>query len=379
MPDNRNSQSPNRIAIDARMIRHSGIGRYIENLLNQFQTLQNDEFHFDLFGNPTMLSAYTKSKSFSIHPYFAPIYGAKEQLFFPHSAFRTPHLLHVPHYNIPISYKGKLVITVYDLIHYLFPDTIANPIGRKYSKFLMKKAVTHAHKIITISQSTKKDLIKYFHVPDEKIEVIYCGCPKYQEENSSPDNAALVLKKYNLIKPYILHVGRDKPYKNVLRLIQSFGLFSQKTKLDYQLVLIGPQEPLKSSFLKEITKYNLGSKIIFPGFVEDSELAVFYNNAALFVFPSLYEGFGLPPLEAMSAGVPVISSDLSSLPEAVGDAAILINPYNTEEMAEAMEKILTDNTLRQELIQKGKQRVSQFSWEKMAQQTLAVYRKVLEI
>ncbi len=378
MPENGISKLPNKIAIDARMIRHSGIGRYIENLLNQFLELKNDEFQFQLFGSPDLLTKYTINKNFSVYPYFAPIYKIKEQVNYPKKYFRQYDLLHVPHYNIPISYSGKLVITVYDLIHYLFPKGISNPIGQRYARFLLKKAVSHAHRIITISQSTKNDLIKHLHVREDKIDVIYCGSPKYHSFASDPGKIHLILKKYSMHKPYILHVGIDKPHKNVIRLIQSFGIFLQKTKSDYQLVLLGPKEPLRQSFLKEIAKYQLESKVIVPGYISDTELAVFYKNAALFVFPSLYEGFGLPPLEAMAMDIPVISSNLSSLPETVGDAAFQINPYNTEEMADAMEKILTDSTLRQELIEKGKRQLTRFSWEKTAHDTLEVYRKVLQ-
>lgn len=362
--------APWKIALDVRMIRHSGIGQYIQHLLDQYQNNISSDFHYILFGNPKFLTTYANHPNFNIEPYIAPIYKIQEQIAYPSRKFYDTDLLHVPHYNIPIRFKGKLVITVHDLIHYLFPETISNPLGRKYSHFLMKKAFQKASRIIAISQSTKNDLIKYFHIPENKIDVIYYGKPdlgKTKMDELKPD-----------IKPYILHVGIDKPHKNVKRLIEAFALFLNKTKSDYRLVLIGPKEPINPDLKKVICDHKLESKIIFPGYLPQSEISSFYTNADLFVFPSLYEGFGLPPLEAMSTGIPVIASNTSSLPEVLGDAALLIDPTNVESIAQGMENLLTDSSLRLQLIEKGKKRITEFSWKESAGQTQEVYRKVLQ-
>ena len=377
MPNLNVSQMPIQIGIDTRMIRHSGIGRYLDNLLREYQKESVSEFHYYLFGNPTLLNTYCQKDRFSIISYTAPIYGIEEQLFYPYKYFNQTALLHVPHYNIPIKYRGKLVITIHDMIHYHFPRSISNPLGRYYSKYLFCKAINHATRIITVSQSTKNDIIQYLRVPGEKIDVIYFGSP--QGFSLSPDSivSKSILSKYNIQKPYLLHVGIDKPHKNLERLIQAFGMFLEKTKLDYQLVLVGPKKNLSVTMRTNIHKYGLKSKIIFTDYIPDSELNVLYHNAELFIFPSLYEGFGLPPLEAMSAGIPVIVSNIPSLRETVGDSALSFDPYVTESIVNAILQVLSNPLIRLELIAKGKKRVAEYSCAQTAKQTLDVYRKVL--
>jgi glycosyltransferase involved in cell wall biosynthesis len=230
--------------------------------------------------------------------------------------------------------------------------------------------------VIVPSQSTKTDVMRLYGVNPEKIAVIYEG---YDEEVYKPqDNLAPieeVKREYNISGKYILYVGTLEPRKNIPRLVEAFHSL-KKGEVEHKLVVAGKLGWLYKDIFTTVTKLNLENEVIFTGYIPQKELPILMGGAEVFAYPSLYEGFGLPPLEAMACGTPVIASNTSSLPEVIGDAGILVDPYNSKEIAQAMYRLISDEGLRQQMHQRGLNRAKMFSWEKTAQQTLKVFEIV---
>jgi glycosyltransferase involved in cell wall biosynthesis len=269
--------------------------------------------------------------------------------------------------------KCKLIITIYDLLPYVYPDSYGFLTSFRFKKIL-PKTVDVVDKIITISEHAKNEIITHLGVPEEKIKVI----PLAANENYVPlsDEKINEIKlKYNLNYPFIFYVGGLAPNKNVNNLIKSFYKV-KKLRIPHKLLLAGEKRLKYNSTFELIEKLNLQNDVIFTGYVPDEDLPGLYNAADLFVYPSLYEGFGLPPLEAMQCGTPVITSNTSSLPEVVGDAGIMINPYDVDELANKMYEVLTNEDLGNELSKQGIERAKLFSWKKCAEEHLKVYKEV---
>jgi glycosyltransferase involved in cell wall biosynthesis len=229
--------------------------------------------------------------------------------------------------------------------------------------------------ILTDSCKVKGEAINLLKLSSEKIKVIYPGVDKRFKKLKSK-NLNGILPELNPNKKTILYIGNTRPYKNLPRLLEAFGLLQKRKPENYQLIIAGG-EKRNLPLLKRITiDLNIEKDVFFTGNLTDIEVVALMNAADVFVFPSLEEGFGLPPLEAMACGTPVVTSNVSSLPEVVGDAALLVDPENVEEIASAIEKVLTDEKMREELIRKGFERVKNFSWEKTASETLKIYKSV---
>ena len=267
----------------------------------------------------------------------------------------------------------KKIITVYDITPYLFPESFT-PITLLRYKLLFPKTLKTADKIITDSNSTKRDLINYFNVPAEKIKVILLAADeKFKPLNHEEVNE--VKQRYKLEFSFILYVGTLEQRKNIPTLIKAFYKL-KKDETKQKLVIAGGKGWKYKEIFETIDKLNLQKDVIFTGYVLDEDLPALYNAADLFVYPSLYEGFGLPPLEAMACGTPVITSNTSSLPEVVGDAGIMVDPYDVDGLADAMYKVLGNDGLREDMIKRGLERAKIFSWEKAAKETMKVYEEV---
>lgn len=263
------------------------------------------------------------------------------------------------------------IVSVMDLSFLHFPDTF-----RKEDLYQLTKwteySVKKASRIITISKSTKDDIIKYYKIPDDKISVVHLGLKTLFMEQAHSD-----LKNFGITKKFILFVGTLQPRKNISRLIEAFSILPQTLQKEYQLIIVGKKGWLYEDILNAPKKYGVEKDTLFLDYVKDHDLPQFYRNAEVFVLPSLYEGFGLPVLEAMRYGCPVITSNISSLPEAGGDAALYVNPENTQEIADKISEVLKDNTLRQSMIDKGNIHYKKFTWEKAASEVLAAVEKVV--
>jgi glycosyltransferase involved in cell wall biosynthesis len=285
-------------------------------------------------------------------------------------------LVHDPSGLFPLYLAGcKKVVTLCDAFPCINPKTstaFENLLYRLWLPLSLKKADA----VITISERSQKDLIHYFPFVEDKITMIPLGKPPafqpLPKEEVEP-----VLQKLKVPRPYILFVGSVAPRKNLLRLLKAYSLLSQQENKPY-LVIVGSHHVWKNEpIAKTVAVLKLEDWVHFTGFVAEADLPALYNGAELFVFPSLYEGFGLPPLEAMACGTPVVTSNTSSLPEVVGDAALQVDPYDIGAIAAAIERVLNDPVLAEELRQRGLARAGQFSWQKMAEETIEVYKHVL--
>ena len=285
-------------------------------------------------------------------------------------------LVHDPTGVFPLALTAcKKVVTVCDAFPYVTPKTstaLENLVFRLWLPIALRKADA----VITISECSRNDIAQYLPVPKEKIFVTpISSSPAYRPlpvEAVQP-----VLEKLTIPRPYILYVGSLEPRKNLLRLLQACARLREKHQ-DWHLVIVGARNFWKNvPVVETVEELALKPWVHFTGFVEEEDLPALYNGADLFVFPSLYEGFGLPPLEAMACGTPVVTSNSSSLPEVVGDAAIMVDPYDVDAIADAMARVLDDPALADDLRQRGLARAGQFSWERMAQETIKVYQHVL--
>lgn len=355
-----------KIAFDARMITHPGIGRYISNLLAAILK-QGPGNQFILYGDPKELGAF---RDMGIMKYTSPIYGLRECLFSPLND-RDSDLVHVPHFNVPFKPLENLVVTVHDLIHLKLPRAFTFFKAMAVRPVILN-GLRNAKKIIAVSENTKTDILELLPDVEEKIKVIYEAADPVFRRIEDKNKAGEVRKKYNLPDDIILYVGSLKRHKNIERLVDCYTDLRFKG-IRHRLVIIGRYSPREAQILKKIESTDAR----YLGEIPTEDLVAIYNLASLLVIPSLYEGFGLPALEAMACGLPVVASSASSLPEAVGDAGLLFDPLNTEEMADKIHSLLSDDQLRQSLIAKGLERAAAFSWERAASETLKVYEEVI--
>jgi len=292
-----------------------------------------------------------------------------------------PDVLFVPAHTIPflpIPRRCKVVVTVHDVGFRHFPE-LYKPIQVWYHELTMKKIKRRANIILTISEFSKNEIIKYYGVPAEKIKISYLGYDqeKYNtREEVSADSLRRILGKYKIASPYLLYVGRLEKKKNIGNMVQAFA--SAKEQLpDLKLVLAGSSGNQFEAIKEIIAKQKLEQEIILPGYVEAADLPPLIKGAAIFLFPTLYEGFGLPILEAMACGTPVITSDMEPHREVAGGAAALADPYQTSALAAKILEILGQPDYRQQLVAAGERRAAEFSWQKTAQATLAVLREAV--
>ena len=293
--------------------------------------------------------------------------------------FFSPHI-----FFSALSKNCPSVITFHDLSFEIHPEFYSY--SKNFWHFSMnpQKLAARASKIIAVSKSTKDDLVNFYHIRPDKIKVVYSGMNRNRKlGNWEIGKLNQVKKKYNLPEKYILYLGTLEPRKNIIGLIEAFENLKKNTQYpipntQYKLVIAGAKGWLYKDIFKAVNKSSVKDEVIFTGFIEDQDKAILYQLADLFVYPSFYEGFGFPPLEAMTSGTPVITSNFSSLPEAVGDAALTVDPYNVDQLSIAMKNVLEDKDLRNRLVEKGFKQVEKFSWEKCAEETLEVLKSAVE-
>lgn len=373
-----------RIGIDCRMYssRFTGIGRYVYELTENLFKIDQENEYVLFFNNPEYSEFNPPNARISKVLVNSPHYSSQEQtIFLKHLRKSKLDLMHFTHFNAPIFYFGRSVVTIHDLTLSFFP-------GRKMTSFIhrlgyqitIKSSVTKAKKIISVSHNTKKDLQNVLHVSPKKIEVIYLGVNGlfYHEENQQKIHS--VQEKYAISKPFLLYSGVWRTHKNLLNLIRAFSILKEKHGWDGCLVITGRKDPHYAPEIENlVNSLNLQKSIIFVGHVDEGDLVILYNAAKVYVFPSLYEGFGLPPLEAMQCKTPVAASNVSAIPEVCGQGnALFFDPKNPQDMAEKIHILLTNPAQRQKIIENGFKHVKQFSWEKMAKETLKVYNEALK-
>ncbi len=282
-------------------------------------------------------------------------------------------LFHSPDFTLPPLKAARGVVTVHDLSFLRFPE-YADPGLRAYLSKAVPRSVARAHRVLADSESTRADLIELLGVEPERISVVYAGVDARFRPVRDAMKLAQVRQRYRLPEWFILTVGTLEPRKNLARLITAYAQMRRHTGLPHQLVIAGKPGWLYQGIYEQVTKEGLSENVHFIGFVADDDLPALYTLADVLAFPSLYEGFGLPPLEAMACGTPVVASNRSSIPEAVGAAGLLVDPEDTDALADALARVLGNATLRVRLADLGRAQAARFTWQTAAERLLEAYR-----
>jgi glycosyltransferase involved in cell wall biosynthesis len=366
-----------RIGIDARKLHDFGIGTFIRNLLRQLARLDS-QTEFVILCRPEDRDALAV-----IGENFRPVaetsgnYSISEQLKIPWALKREGvTLFHAPHYVLPPLVQCRSVVTIHDCIHLMFPQYLPQRGAFTYAKWSIRQAARHSTRVMTVSESSKRDILRFVDTEPGKIDVIYNAYDERFAIEPREDDVVRVRERYQLHDEFVLYAGNVKPHKNLERLIDAFHIVRNRGLDHLKLVLIGDDISKYTALRRAVHKHQLHKYVRFLGYLPEETLAVMYRLAGVFVFPSLYEGFGLPPLEAMASGTPVVTSNVSSLPEVAGDAAVLVDPYDPRAIADGIYSVLTDEKLRRGMVHKGIARAGMFSWEQSVRRIRAIYREV---
>ena len=367
-----------RIAIDARKLRDYGIGTYIRNLLRHLARLDHQNDYVVLCREEDCAFAAELGENFRPIAERSLPYSIREQLAVPLDLRREKaDLFHAPHYVLPPLTPCRSVVTIHDCIHLRFPQYLPSRLGYAYARSSLWVAAHRSARILTVSEASKRDILEYFDVPESKITVIHNAIDERFSEEPAADEVMRVRERYQLNDRFILYAGNIKPHKNLERVIEAFHMIRRGELEHVKLLIIGDEISKYAGLRRTVHRYKLHKHVRFFGFVPDATLAILYRLASVFVFPSLYEGFGLPPLEAMASGTPVITSNISSLPEVVGDAAMLIDPYQPDAIAGAMRRVMLDERLRDDMRERGLARAREFSWDRSVGRIKDIYDEVL--
>lgn len=376
-----------KIGIDCRIYssKFTGIGRYVYELTQRITELdQNNQYY--LFFNEPEFSEF-KTDNPNVHKVLAdaPIYSLREHFHFNKILKKYKlDLMHFTHFNAPIFYKGPSIVTIHDLTLSFYPGKKKKSLIHRIGYILtIRRAVKKAAKIITISRNSKEDLIKLLNTPEEKICVIYQGVSPVFKQIHDNLRIKKTLEKYKLTKEggcekFLLYTGVWRVHKNLPNLIRAFKEVLRLSNEDIKLVITGKEDPYYPEVKNIPKELKIEDKVKFTGLVEENELVDLYNAASIYVFPSFYEGFGLPPLEAMACGTPVAASESSSIPEICGKGnVVFFDPNDYQNMAQNIFALYKDKGLQEQLVRNGLERVRNFSWQKMAESTYNVYQECL--
>ena len=377
-----------RIALNAQLLssaesyRATGINRVLHHLLAEIPAVPGDEQYLVYApsndANRRLLAVPRVKARLTRLPVGRPaVRIAWEQSVLPLELVREgADLLHALGFVSPVAWRGRTVVTVYDLSFLRFPETF-NRSNRIYLSQFTPPSLRRADRVITISEETRRDVIELCGVPPERVTAILLAADE-RFEPAAPDDVTAFRARHDLPDRSVLYQGTLQPRKNVETLVRAYARLRDQGSDDHILVLAGPRGWQYESIFELTRQLGLADSVRFPGFVPDDDLPLWYSSATVFAYPSVYEGFGLPLLEAMACGAPVVSSNASSLPEVVGDAGVLVDPSDVEGLCSALRQLLEDEPRRQALATAGRARAQTFSWRRTASETVQVYREVLE-
>lgn len=370
------------IGIDAHAIgaRQGGNETYIRNLIEALAALDNENRYTLYFSRAEAARAWQgRFPNFAVRLLPPPTPIVRVPIALAYELRRRPvDVLHVQ-YTAPPWCSASVVATIHDIAFEHLPETFTRR-GRMQLRLTVRRTARRATRIATVSEFSREDMIRTYQLPPEKVVVTQNGVEaRFTPYPSSPNEAAEVCRRFGIEREFILAVGSLQPRKNLVRLLRAYAHLRDQWQDDApQLVIVGRKLWLYQEILAEVRRQSWARNVIVTDYVADDDLPALYRAAHLFVYPSLFEGFGLPPLEAMACATPVITSHTSSLPEVVGDAALLIDPYDEHQIARAMIRLARDESLRTRLCRAGVERASLFSWQTAAKKTLALYRESIK-
>ncbi len=365
-----------RIGIDVRLVYHrqAGISRYMLQLIEGLARCDSED-EFTILQSFKSKEPLLSQSNFTRRRLLTPSHHRLEQLTLPiEISAMGLDVLHSPDFIPPFRRNCSSVITIHDLVFMLFPHFLTKDAARYYSQ--IDQAVRRTDAIIAVSQATKNDIMRLLGVQEQRITVIYEAASPVFRPIKTPDLVQRVRERFGIHGEFVLFVSTIEPRKNVPNLLKAFRQLLDNYRLGIKLVLAGERGWMFDEVFKIVTDLDLVEDVIFLGRVSTEELLWLYNAAQVLVAPSIYEGFGLTPLEAMACGTPVVVSNVSSLPEVVGDAGILVDPHNVDELTVGIWRSLSDSKLRNCLIAKGLKRAATFSWDKAACETLELYHSL---
>jgi glycosyltransferase involved in cell wall biosynthesis len=374
-----------KIAIDIRRMTEFGVGTYIRNVVRTLGRLDHENEYL-LFGPPAKVEEIgplpPNFQTVSLLASDRSVEGYRE---FRSSLKRLQcDLVHIPNlFSVPRLLPCPYVMTVHDVLSHMARAREQNGFWRSVHFQMTKRALAGAARIFAVSNFTRNEIEKLFEIPPDRIDVVYNAIDeRFLHGHASAADRDLIARRYQVTYPFLLYAGKISPHKNVVRMIEAFSAL--KTELerdqaypDLKLIIIGDDLSGNPDLRRTVVRSGVQNDVRFLGFVPIDVLRIFYDEAKIFVFPSLYEGFGLPPLEAMVHGTPVVTSNVSSLPEVVGSAAVLVNPENVFEIMRALHRVLTDQALRERMKERGYLQATKFSWETSVQRILAAYGQIM--
>ena len=369
-----------KIAIDARKWRDFGVGTYVRNLVRHLARLDRATTYF------VFCHRADESTLRDLAENFVPVvdesagYSLREQIAIPLKLRRLgAELIHCPHYVVPLWSSVPTVVTIHDCIHLRFPEYLPSRMAWRYARFMLGHAVRRSAIVFTVSEASRRDILGFFPEADpERVQVVPNAIDPILLEDPGQDETDRIRERYQIRGRFLLFAGLIKPHKNLERLIAAFGQLKRRPGFgDLKLFIIGDEIARYGALRRSVEAAGVRQDVRFFGFVPDRTLATLYRLASVFAFPSLYEGFGLPALEAMACGTPVVTSRISSLPEVVGDAAVLVDPYSVEDIGRGLERVLTDTGLAAALVRRGRERAQTFSWERSVRAIHAGYLRTL--
>lgn len=376
-----------KIGIDARtLINRRGIGNVLFHLLQGLSQISYDCSFIIYVDDLKSIELIPKDSRFSVKVLRPKIYPIWEQARLPLSIIQDKlDILHCPGNSAPVFLFGSvgLVITIHDVM-FMFPASQLpkspswyQRIGREYLKYVVPVVAKRAAAITTVSASSRNDILQYIHVPEKLISVIWLAANNACGIISDESKISAMRTKLRLDSSFVLALGALDPRKNTTMILKSFAKFKKLHSCEIKLAVVGLAAQGIEVFLRLADDLGIASNVVFAGFVAEDDLVSLYNAAELLIYPSLYEGFGLPLLEAMICGTPVITSPCGSIPEIAGDAALMVDPHDADAIANAIKRLVTDKVLYDSLVEKGKLRAGLFSWQLAAEKTFAVYKAVM--
>jgi glycosyltransferase involved in cell wall biosynthesis len=375
-----------RIAIDIRRMTEFGVGTYIRNLARTLGRLDPETEYF-LIGAPRKVAEIDPlPQNFQTIPAVAPeksVQGYRE--FRRALKFLNCDLVHIPNlFSVPRFLPCPYVLTVHDMLDHMTRTGQQSGFWGALQMQMTGRVLRDAERIFAVSNFTRCEISRVYDVPTERIEVVYNAIDeRFLRGHATDADRELIAERYQVTYPFLLYAGRISPHKNVVRMIEAFSALKtelEKDELypDLKLIIIGDDLSGNPDLRRTVVRSGVQNDVRFLGFIPIEVLRIFYDSAKIFVFPSLYEGFGLPPLEAMAHGTPVVTSNVSSLPEVVGNAAVLVNPENVFEIMRALHRVLVDKPLRDRMKERGYQQAKKFSWEISVRRVLDVYRQIAQ-